>query len=320
MDEKAISGSEIKDIINKITAEPGGFEVYVITKIEPYLKKVRFVEDGKNNLRYRIRDSILQSLKEKYGSEAAEYVSADKIADNQHKFYIIPITERYDPLAVLRTSAGKFCKDDINSATGIAYLIRTGGISVWVYQHAWSILIPNKTRKHKMGRLISSNHGDEFEELNDPTMTFTEKADLLVIKNNIITSDIKLLQNSFGFQDYIKIRADKVINTIQEKGIVKNIDKLVDYVQRGNGKTKYAKKMMRIADSKVLKMDPDTLWENIHSSNRWNGKIKEENGAFVLDSYTNVEELIDLLDERYTRSDITGEEYDTEVKQVAAPV
>lgn len=62
------------------------------------------------------------------------------------------------------------------------------------------------------------------------------------------------------------------------------------------------------------------MWENIHNSTRWNGKIKEENGKFVLETYVQVENLIDLLDERYTRSDITGEEYDTEVKQPAEPV
>lgn len=72
--------------------------------------------------------------------------------------------------------------------------------------------------------------------------------------------------------------------------------------------------MMRITDSKVLKMEPEKLWENIHKSNRWNGKIREEEGKFVLNHYTDVEKLIDLLDERYTRSDITDIEYDTDVK------
>jgi len=171
-----------------------------------------------------------------------------------------------------------------------------------------------------MARLISGKQGDVFVEMTDPIVTFTEKIDLLVIGDNIIASDYKLLQNSFGFQEYIRIRADKTINAVDAKGIVKNVDKLRDYVQRGNGKPKYAKKMMRITDSKVLKMDPVILWENIHRSARWNGKIREENGKFVLDTYVQVENLIDLLDERYTRSDITDTEYDTDVKQVAEPV
>ena len=34
----------------------------------------------------------------------------------------------------------------------------------------------------------------------------------------------------------------------------------------------------------------------------------------------NQEGLIVLLDERYTRSDVTNQEYDTDVKRVAKPV
>lgn len=171
-----------------------------------------------------------------------------------------------------------------------------------------------------MARMISGKQGDVFVEMTDPIITFTEKIDLLVIDENIIASDYKLLQNSFGFQDYIRIRANKTIEAVEAKGIVANVDRLRAYIQRGNGKPKYAKKMMRITDSKVLKMDTAKLWENIHRSARWNGKIQEENGKFVLNTYSQVENLIDLLDERYTRSDITDTEYDTEVKQVAEPV
>ena len=103
-------------------------------------------------------------------------------------------------------------------------------------------------------------------------------------------------------------------------GIVANVEKLTDYVQRGDGKPKYAKKMMRIMDSKVLKMDTDELFDNIHKSSRWNGKLKEKNGQFILENYVQVELLIDLLDERYTKSEITGVEYDTDVKMLAKPV
>lgn len=317
-----LTGIEIKSLISTIIAAPRmcGFEVYVITKSEPRLKKMGFVENGVDNLRQKLKDSILKILSEKYNNAEADYVSADRIADDQHKFYIITASETYDPLCVLKTTPGVFSKNDIGDATGIAFSVRHGERHLWAYQHLWSIMVPNKSKKNWMARLVSDTEGDVFEELSDPIITFAEKIDLLVIGDHIIASDYKLLQNSFGFQDYIRIRADKTIAAVDAKGIVANVDKLRDYVQRGNGKPKYAKKMMRITDSKVLKMEPGKLWENIHHSTRWNGKIKEQDGKFVLDTYAQVENLIDLLDERYTRSDITGEEYDTEVKQLAKPV
>lgn len=317
-----LTGQEIKSLLSEITATPGmcGFEVFIITKSEPRLKKMGFVENGTNNLRQKLKESILRILTEKYNTTEADYVPADRIADEQQKFYIIPISENYDPLSVLKTVPGIFRKNDIGDATGIAFSVRYGEKHLWAYQHLWSIMVPNKSKKNLMAKFISGTEGDVFEEMIDPIITFAEKIDLLVINDLIITSDYKLLQNYFGFQEYIKIRADKTIKAVEAKGIVANVDKLRDYVQRGNGKPKYAKKMMRITDSKVLKMESNKLWESIHRSTRWNGKIKEENGKFVLDTYAQVENLIDLLDERYTRSDITGEEYDTEVKQLAEPV
>lgn len=317
-----ITDKQVKDLISTITATPGmcGFEVYIITKSEPRLKKMGFIENGVDNLRQKLKDIILKILSEKYNSLEAEYVSADRIADEQRKFYIITTTESYDPLSVLKTTPGVFRKADIGDATGIAFSVRHGEKHLWAYQHLWSIMVPNKSKKNCLAKLVSNREGDVFEEMIDPIIAFTEKIDLLVIGDCIIASDYKLLQNSFGFQDYIRLRADKTIAAVEEKGIVANVDKLRDYIRRGNGRPKYAKKMMRITDSKVLKMESATLWENIHRSSRWNGKIKEENGQFVLDHYSDVESLIDLLDERYTRSDITDIEYDTDVKQVAEPV
>lgn len=39
-----------------------------------------------------------------------------------------------------------------------------------------------------------------------------------------------------------------------------------------------------------------------------------------LRNFTDVENIIDLFTERYTRSDVTGQEYDTEVKDKAKPI
>lgn len=317
-----LTEQEIKSRINDIVAKPEicGFEVYVITKSEPYLKKMRFVETGTDDLRHKVRNSIFTVLNNKYNSDEAEYVSVDRIADDQHKFYIIPTGGEYDPLSILRsTNIGTFSKNDISDATGIAFSIRRDNKQLWAYQHIWSIMMPNRSRKNWMARLVSKAEGDVFEELTDPVLAFAEKIDLLVIDDYIIASDYKLLQKSFGFQDYIRIRAGKTIEAILAKSIVANPEKLTEYVQRGHGKPKYAKKMMRVADSSVLKMPADRLWGKIHESSRWNGRIQEKDGQFVLETYVQVENLIDLLDERYTRSDITDQEYDTEVKRLAEP-
>ena len=56
---KELSGKEIKELISTITANPGkcGFEVYVITKSNPRLKKMGFVENRKDILLQKLKKS-----------------------------------------------------------------------------------------------------------------------------------------------------------------------------------------------------------------------------------------------------------------------
>lgn len=172
-----LTGQEIKELVSTITATPEmyGFEVYVITKSEPRLKKMGFVENGPDNLRQKLKDSFLKILSEKYNAADADYVSADRIADEQRKFYIISISEHYDPLSVLKTTPGMFSRNDIGDATGIAFFMRHGEKQLWAYQHLWSIMIPNKSRKNCLAKLVSGTQGDVFEEMTDPIITFSEK-------------------------------------------------------------------------------------------------------------------------------------------------
>ena len=79
--------------------------------------------------------------------------------------------------------------------------------------------------------------------------------------------------------------------------------------------------MLRIKNSKVLTKSKEELYLKITTLPRWSGKfdLDEETHTIVLRNYCQVENLIDLLDERYTRSDVTDEEYDTSAKKWVEP-
>ena len=49
----------------------------------------------------------------------------------------------------------------------------------------------------------------------------------------------------------------------------------------------------------------------------WKDAFNFVNGKIEINTYKDVELLIDLFDERYTKSIITGAEYDTDVKKLA---
>ena len=171
-----------------------------------------------------------------------------------------------------------------------------------------------------MARFNKFENQTIFEEQKDWLLTIAKKIDILIIDNYLITINDKLLQNNFGFQNYIYQSAEQTISSITSTKIVSNPEKLTEYI--GRGKPKYAKKMMRIGTSKVLSLSADELLNKIKTVNRWRGKfeIDESSNQIVLNTYGQVESLIDLFDERYTRSDITDTEYDTDVKTIAQPI
>lgn len=88
---------------------------------------------------------------------------------------------------------------------------------------------------------------DKFEEFTDRIFTITQKVNLLVVGENILTRDIKLMQRHFGFEQYIRSEAMKVVEDITKTGLVENNFKLQEYVSRPS-KT-YAKKCFELSST-----------------------------------------------------------------------
>ncbi len=319
-DDSVFSIDNAKECINFFLSNPEhcGFEVYICKKTSPKLKKMSFVESRENNLRIRMKEVIFSLIQEKYLSDESEYSSIENIGNNQHKYYIIQTDVDYNPFDFINNpEIENFQKDDIADSTGILYLIRKNDKKLWAYQHLWSILIPNKSNKNFLGRIITRDKKDIFEELQEPILTFAKKIDLLLVYDHIVTDNINLLQQYFNFQTFLSNQLNQVIQKIENLNIVSNIDEIKSYINSCNGKSKYAKKLLRIKDSEVLNFSLNDLKEKILNSTRWKDKINIENDQFVLGSSDDVKNLIDFLDERYTRSDITNTEYDTDVKKKA---
>ena len=327
MGDEILTSENIKEILQKAVQNKNecGFAAYIVAKTEPRLRKM-ILDEGKinsSNYKHMVRDAILNVLSEKYLNDEVEFVSGENIADNQRKYYMIPQSEKYRPFDYLKLQGPdipEFKFDQIGDAAGIIFWFRIEENEFWVYQHLWSIMVPNKKKMNLLSRLQKYENHDYFIEQKEPLITIACKADVLIMQGCIITSNIGLMQKSFGFRDFIVATADKSVERVRDKALVANPEKLEEYINRGKT-NKYAKKMMRIANSKVLDLSKEKLMERVHTLERWKDKFEEnQDGLIILNTFQQVEDLIDLLDERYTRSDVTNQEYDTEVKAVAKPV
>lgn len=298
------------------------FEVYISMKNGNPLKRMVLFEGnpqsrlGEDNFKRCVQDSIEEAIVSKFLNEDSEYDLVENIADNQKKFYVIKQDISYEPFSIIKTPADeieKFSIADRDNSAGILFRFKRKDLKIWAYQHIYPTAIPNKNKK----AFFSVQHGDSFIGMDQPMFPISKKADVLIIGDEIITSDITLMERSFGFQGFIISSAGKSVSNVQELGLVANADKLMEYI--GRSKLSYAKKMMKIKNSKVLQLPADELLNKVRTLPRWKGKFEIQDDHIVLNTYAQVESLIDLLDEAYTRSDVTGEEYKTDAKRWVEP-
>lgn len=308
----------VQAITDMLADDEFGFEVYIVMKSqENRIKWFSFYEEnGESDFRDRLRNSIAETIREKFLSESAEYVMAERVADNQKKLYIIRQTEEYKPLGFLKTleNIEAFSIEERNNAEGILFRFGRGRQCIWAYQHIHWSAIPDIKRCNFIVRAISAEKRDTFVEMPDMLFAITRKVDALIVDDNIVTADINLMQRHFKFDMFIKGSADKAVKKIESIGIVSNTGKLNEYIERSN--TRYARKMMRINSYHVINKSSDDLIRSIENSKRWKTVFDIKEGKISLNTYTDVEHLIDLFDERFTISEITGDEFDTDVKKL----
>ena len=314
----------IEEIVNMkrdmFQDEEYGFEVFACMKEGDIpIKRLKLYEgnnEGEENFKRKIEEAIVSVIKGKYVDEIGRYDTAENIEDNQHKFYIVEQNDSYNPFRYLNISeelVPLFSEKDRVNISGIMFKFRRENIVIWAYQHSYADIVANK----KNAKFFSCQQGDTFVEMKTPVFTINKKVDLLIIGENIIVENILLIQRNFGFEEYVRGNAKKIIENIDKMEIIGDIDKLSRYTDRKQ--MTYAKKMMRIKKYEIFDV-PAKVWiEKVQSTERWKGVFSINNEKIEINSYKDVEHLLELLSEQYTRSDVTGREYISDVKKPAPP-
>lgn len=308
---------KLKPIIEKPDA--CGFEVYLVTKTEPRLKKLNLsVED----LQVNLKNDISAVIRERYLDDDVIYTGAENVADNQVKFYVIQQNSEYKPFDVNIWTSEEFKEEQLNEFMGFIFHFRYDRQDIWCYQNRRSTTVTNRRRSNLLARIKRYDRGWIFEEQIEKIVSFAHAIDILILDGNLITSDVRLLERSFDFQIFIHQKAKEAVERIAETQLFSGMDKLGEYLASdAKSHNSYRKKVIKALDSPVLKMSSDALIEKVTTLPRWKGKFKDPvDGVIPITSVKEIEALIDLLAERFTVSPVSGQEYDTEVKKKAEEI
>lgn len=315
--------------INEVLNEQFGFEIYIVMKEGNQLVKRFVLDEGDPNetdgFKRKLRESIKEAIQSKFLSDDSKYANGDDLANEQACFYVIKQDDAYQPfsyLSVPESHVGNFKLSDKNNADAILFEFsfqRNGELKqLWAYQKILPASIPNKQTKYFQLIRKSKDCQDVFKEMKEQMFIITRKIDLLILDDEIITSDIKLMERHFGLETFLRASATRAVSSIMKVGLVGNDDKLQEYVQRPN--KKYAKKMMQIHKFPVATMSKKSLLERLQTVERWKNVFEIQDDQVYLRTFSDVENIIDLFTERYTKSEVTGYEYDTSVKVLTSDV
>lgn len=322
-------GDEIKAKIKDILSSEFGFDIYIVMNRGDIPVKRLVLEEGSpytgEGFKTKIRQGIVNSIEDKYLNENAIYVSGDDLANEQERFYVIEQCEEYRPFSYLSMpdeEMTSFSIEEKENADAVLFkfiLQRNGNIkNFWAYQKIQPMYIPNKKKKYFQLMAKSVESPDVFCELPAQMFMISHNVDLLIVDDAIITDKIRFMERHLGLETFIRSSAKRAVALIEQMKLVANEDILEKYVFRSN--KRYAKKLMQIHKYPVSEMSKESLLEKLHTVERWKHIFEIQEDQLHLRNYGDIDNLIDLFTERFTRSDVTNQEYDTEVKVKAEQI
>lgn len=187
------------------------------------------------------RDRILKHITQSYLSDDAEFESSDNIADNKSVIYEVGFTEDYKPFDFLGDAENcheYYSENDKTGLCGFLFRMNINDERIWAYQHLYS-----SSRINRSKRLIALFVKNAYDIISGDIVQLNSNVDLMILPTCVITSKINLMQQYFGFEEYVRTAAQETIEIICNLDILKGVEKL--NVFENNNKLTNAKKLMK---------------------------------------------------------------------------
>lgn len=315
-EEAAQLKKHVTELILGMFSDQVGMEVYALMKTNDHpLRRIRF--DETTNTHSAILYSVKEQLRSNYidselGNQETVHVyqPAINISNESGILYVIPQSNNYYPFIILNDEYSNddlFNIKDMDKVKGFLFRFARDQRYLWAYRQKYSIMNLNM----KSGISIFQE-GPVFRQFKNELVTIGNRIDLIIFPdtNEIVTDNIKLLQTKFGFEQFIRKKAEETIKKIREMDIVEDIDNLENLV--GNKDIKHARRIMRANNARTLLMPADQLIQKVKLSRHWNDvfKFSEDGSKFQIKTQKEWKDFVDMLNDRFLISDITEDEYD----------
>jgi hypothetical protein len=285
--------------------------------------------DITTELQAELKEVFYHSIKSKYFNDAEfRFEKISTALETLNTAFLFDIDALPDDLKFLTDfdpnkiyKSFSISSDEIELTKALLITIGTSTNYFTIYKHVHSITIIRQNRllevkaSNSRKRLISIiPAGDRLGMLTEDVLNITSSIDFLYINNNLIVDNLNTLTQKYGYHDIVKKQATERINTvIKSLDLIENLEELTAFINN----PRYAKKIMKIQpDSPVMKLDITKIKTFLSEHKKLRNKFTfdDTTGKIILDTIVSKERILNILNDAYLKSDLTGLDYESEAK------
>lgn len=309
--------TELRNRVNEVlfSQHAYGLTVYACIKenADYSLKKLQMTDALKES----VKTLVQRMARIVYLSEEAELENFQNISDNRKILYEVPQTDLYSPFCFLddyHHVTDTYNEQDQSKTIGYFFRVNRNDTYIWFFQMLYPIHLLDRSKE----LYAVLGKGETYTILDKDIMRFDNRLDLAIVNGSIITEKISILQKYFGFEDYIRSEAHKTVLEIEALNLLSDTAKFMDFINKE--RLTNAKKLMKVKNSPVLKMNKTELFRRLQKHPRYQNKFKYDGDTIVIKTQKDVNDFIKMLNDDIVRSDLTDQEYDSPSKQILAPL
>lgn len=306
-----------KSTINNIMSSgtKHGLSVFAWLEVDSQPRLKKFLID--ENLRNQLIKMLDKEVRDRYLTDDIEIDSSDNIEDKRRVLYEFQQTETYAPFGIIngwREVSEQYVEADQKHLRGLLFRVNRNDDDIWIYQRMYNVSLVKRSKS----LLATVGKTNTYVLMDSDVLRIDPRIDVLVMGSVFYSSNIALLQKSFGFDSHIRSEAEKTIQLIDELGVVSDTEKIMAF---GDKETlSNAKKLMKAKNSPVLKMEKKDLLMKLRKHPRYKDKFKIQNNQILINSQRDAGEFIKMLNDDILRSELTDREYDSPSKKILEPL
>ena len=254
-----------------------------------------------------LKDMLLGYLRSKFvNNEDLYFASLSDADERKNAAYVYDLEEMPPTLEflgeVLANSARpgfSFDSDEINNITGFVILIGDVHHSITLYKRHHHL----STMKADKGfSLFKANN--RFVKVKEDILRLSASVDFLQVGDTLVATNLKALEDTFGFEDVIRRQANANIQLIEAMNLLEDVAPLVEMAND----IKQAKKILRIkTNSPVMQLPMATVVDFVskHKPIMKKFRLSEDGTRLKLDTKISKKLFLALMNDDFLTSELT---------------